>query len=80
VVGFDPPQTRLEGFAVYWNALGCKSTTMKEDVIGIFANLLDLSAAEVLALERHDRMKSILKTLKSLPLGSLLLTLLASLV
>lgn len=47
-------------FYTIWNNLVSRSTSKPEDVHGILANLLDLSATEVLALPLEDRMKAII--------------------
>ncbi|KAI4252122.1 MAG: hypothetical protein LQ352_004463 [Teloschistes flavicans] len=54
-------------FITVWNQLCSRSTSKPEDVHGILANTLDLSAEEVLGLPLRDRMKAILKAQESLP-------------
>lgn len=58
-------------FSFEWNNLVQRSTTKKEDVHCILANMLGLSAGEVLALHYEERMKAILCTQAMLPLGLL---------
>ncbi|KAL8974381.1 MAG: hypothetical protein Q9197_001376 [Variospora fuerteventurae] len=54
-------------FITVWNHLVSRSTSKMEDVHGIMANTLDLSAVEILALPVQERMKAILRTQESLP-------------
>ncbi|KAI4123763.1 MAG: hypothetical protein LQ338_005112 [Usnochroma carphineum] len=56
-------------FEIGWNNLMSRSTSKPEDVHGIFANTLDLSAGEVLALPLQDRMKAILGTQETFSAG-----------
>ncbi|KAI4092415.1 MAG: hypothetical protein LQ344_003480 [Seirophora lacunosa] len=56
-------------FEVGWNNLVSRSTSKPEDVHGIFANTMDLSAGEVLALPFQDRMKAILGAQKTISAG-----------
>ncbi|KAI9687452.1 MAG: hypothetical protein M1822_002062 [Bathelium mastoideum] len=59
-------------FARVWNALRVKNTTKAEDSLGIFANLLGLSAGEILHLSTKDQMKAILASHQFLPIDLLL--------
>ena len=54
------------------SALSRKATTKSEDAYGVLANLLDLSAPEVLSLDIHNRTKAILRTVPTIPLNFLL--------
>ncbi|KAL8724156.1 MAG: hypothetical protein Q9181_006956, partial [Wetmoreana brouardii] len=54
-------------FITIWNQLVSRSTSKPEDVHGILANTLDLSAEEVLALPSQDKMKAILGAQEKLP-------------
>ena len=54
-------------FVFVWNQLASRSTSKMEDVHGILANTLDLSANEVLALPSQSRMKAILKAQEMIP-------------
>ncbi|KAL8965156.1 MAG: hypothetical protein Q9183_004000, partial [Haloplaca sp. 2 TL-2023] len=54
-------------FIFVWNQLASRSTSKKEDVHGILANTLDLSAKEVLDLPPQSRMKAILKAQEMIP-------------
>lgn len=56
-------------FEAGWNNLVSRSTSKPEDVHGIFANTMDLSAGEVLALPLQDRMKAILGAQKTISAG-----------
>jgi hypothetical protein len=58
-------------FTNAWNAFFGRNTTKPEDLIGIFANILDLSASEVLELNQDVRMKAIIRAQPSLPLSLL---------
>lgn len=61
----DPPYR----FQAIWNEMVSRSTSKPEDVHGILANLLDLSATEVLTLPLEDRMKAILGEQETLSTG-----------
>lgn len=53
---------------MYWRGLGARSTSKDEDFIPILANLLGLSAAELLNIEDSSwRMLAIMKSLGQLP-------------
>ncbi|KAL8826609.1 MAG: hypothetical protein Q9170_007337, partial [Blastenia crenularia] len=56
-------------FQTVWNNLVARSTSKRDDVHGILANLLDLSASEVLALPVEERMKGILGSQETLSPG-----------
>lgn len=55
-------------FHIEWNNLAERSTTKKEDIPCILANMLGLSAGELLELPYEERMKAILCTQTTLPL------------
>ncbi len=55
-------------FIQAWNQLKQRSTSKPKDTHGIFANMLNLSASEVLALPHAERMKAILRTHEQIPL------------
>ncbi|KAI4220533.1 MAG: hypothetical protein L6R40_008672, partial [Gallowayella cf. fulva] len=59
----------LYNFISIWNQLVSRSTSKMEDVNGILANTLDLSAGKVLALPPEQRMKAIFRTQRKLPGG-----------
>lgn len=50
-----------------WNTLARRATTQRDDLDGIFATLLNLKAAEILALPKHLRMKAIISTQPCVP-------------
>jgi hypothetical protein len=54
-----------------WNSLAGRTTTMAEDLPAIFANLLDLDTAAILALPIDQRLGEILYTKHVLPLSIL---------
>ena len=56
-----------------WNALLGRSTSQPEDVIGIYANLLDFDAQEILALSvsPEERIKAIFSAQDTMPLALL---------
>ncbi len=51
-----------------WNALVTRRTTKPDDLHGILATLINLSAAEILQLPPQDRMKAIIKSQFEIPL------------
>lgn len=55
-------------FNLEWNNLAQRSTTKKEDIHCILANMLGFSAGELLELPYEERMKAILCTQTTLPL------------
>lgn len=57
----------VEIFQWAWNCLSDRSTTKPEDVLGIFANLLSLSAGEVVALPYEERLKAIIRAHQTIP-------------
>ena len=57
-----------KNFACVWNALRSRSTTKVDDLYGIIAVMVDLSADEILKLDKNERMKSIIRSQSSLPL------------
>ncbi|KAL8939232.1 MAG: hypothetical protein Q9216_003478 [Gyalolechia sp. 2 TL-2023] len=72
----DPRQlmNKLEdwkNFALAWNGLRSRSTTKPEDLYGILAVVVDLSAGDVLKLHQQDRMKAIYRSQTTLPLSLL---------
>ncbi|KAL8707992.1 MAG: hypothetical protein Q9220_007072 [cf. Caloplaca sp. 1 TL-2023] len=60
-------ESEISNMMNVWNQLVSRSTSKMEDVHGILANTLDLSAAEVLALPAQQRMKAILRAQKKIP-------------
>ena len=54
-------------FIQAWNELGQRSTSQPKDALGIFANMLNLSASEVMALPPEQRMKAIIRTQETIP-------------
>jgi len=67
-------QTELDRFVGAWNALASRSTTQSQDIAGILASLLHVSAGEILALEDHQRMKALLRSQVYLPMSLLFLS------
>ncbi len=69
---FSHPENALDHplvvFIQAWNQLKQRSTSKPKDTHGIFANMLNLSASEVLALPHAQRMKAILRTQEQIPL------------
>lgn len=69
----DPRQlmNKLEdwkNFALAWNGLRNRSTTKAEDLYGILAVVVDLSAGDVLKIHPADRLKAIYRSQSTLPL------------
>ncbi|KAL8687564.1 MAG: hypothetical protein Q9218_006299 [Villophora microphyllina] len=60
-----------QNFARVWNALRTRSTTKTDDLYGIIAIMVDLSAYEILKLDPKERMKAILRSQSSLPISLL---------
>ncbi|KAL8876466.1 MAG: hypothetical protein Q9198_005342 [Flavoplaca austrocitrina] len=60
-----------ENFARVWNGLRRRSTTKTDDLYGIIAIMVDLSAYEILKLDPKERMKAILRSQATLPLSLL---------
>ncbi|KAL8991542.1 MAG: hypothetical protein Q9169_007845 [Polycauliona sp. 2 TL-2023] len=60
-----------ENFVRVWNGLRRRSTTKTDDLYGIIAIMVDLSAYEVLQLDTKERMKAILRSQTTLPLSLL---------
>ncbi|KAL8966662.1 MAG: hypothetical protein Q9183_003268 [Haloplaca sp. 2 TL-2023] len=58
-------------FGRVWNGLRTRSTTKTEDIYGIMAIMVDLSAHEILSLRPEERMKAILRSQSTLPLSLL---------
>ena len=54
-------------FVSVWNALSGRTTTKTKDLHGIFANLLDFHAEEIILLDPKQRMKAILCAQECLP-------------
>ena len=54
-------------FIQAWNELGKRSTSKPKDALGIYANMLNLSASEVIALPHEQRMKAIFRTQETIP-------------
>ena len=54
-------------FTRVWNELAQRTTTEKDDLHGIFAALLNLSASEILPLPEGERLKAIIATQAVVP-------------
>lgn len=57
-----------KNFALAWNGLRTRSTTKADDLLGILAVVVDLSAGEILKLPPESRLKAILRSQSTLPL------------
>ncbi|KAI4206425.1 MAG: hypothetical protein LQ348_000985 [Seirophora lacunosa] len=57
-----------QNFALAWNGLRDRSTTKPEDLYGIIAVVVDLSAGDILKLQREERLKAIFRSQTTLPL------------
>lgn len=57
-----------QNFVRVWNGLRTRSTTKTDDLYGIIAIMVDLSAHEILRLDPRERMKAVLRSQSSLPL------------
>ncbi|KAL8692681.1 MAG: hypothetical protein Q9224_003910 [Gallowayella concinna] len=57
-----------KNFVRVWNGLRTRSTTKTDDLHGIIAIMMDLSAYEILKLDPRERMKAILRAQSTLPL------------
>jgi hypothetical protein len=55
-----------------WNALSSRSTTKREDLHGLLAIMLNLSALEILRMDPNRRMLAIMRAQEKLPLSMLL--------
>ncbi|KAL8809381.1 MAG: hypothetical protein Q9200_003469 [Gallowayella weberi] len=60
-----------ENFIRVWNGLRTRSTTKSDDLYGIIAIMVDLTAYEILKLDPRERMKAILRSQSTLPLSLL---------
>ncbi|CAO1597715.1 hypothetical protein XANCAGTX0491_001514 [Xanthoria calcicola] len=60
-----------QNFVRVWNGLRRRSTTKTDDLYGIIAIMVDLSADEILKLDPRERMKAILRSQSTLPLALL---------
>ena len=60
-----------QNFVRVWNGLRRRSTTKTDDLYGIIAIMVDLSAYEILKLDPRERMKAILRSQTTLPLALL---------
>ena len=60
-----------QNFVRVWNGLRRRSTTKTDDLYGIIAIMVDLSAYEILKLDPSERMKAILRSQSSLPISLL---------
>ncbi|KAL9027239.1 MAG: hypothetical protein Q9196_004213, partial [Gyalolechia fulgens] len=58
-----------DSFLLVWNNLASRSTSKMDDVHGILANTLDLSANEVLMLPPEQRMQAVLRVQEKLPVA-----------
>ncbi|KAF2106821.1 hypothetical protein BDV96DRAFT_654382 [Lophiotrema nucula] len=61
----------LQEFVAVWNALAVRTTTLTEDLPAIFANLLGLSAREVLSGNSDQRLNAIILSCDELPVSLL---------
>lgn len=57
-----------KNFALAWDGLRSRSTTKPDDLYGILAVVVDLSAGEILKLHPEERFKAILRSQTTLPL------------
>lgn len=57
-----------QNVALAWNGLRDRSTTKAEDLYGIIAVVVDLSAGEILKLQHEERLKAIFRSQNTLPL------------
>ncbi|KAL8765486.1 MAG: hypothetical protein Q9209_007457 [Squamulea sp. 1 TL-2023] len=57
-----------QNFVRVWNGLRRRSTTKPEDLYGIIAIMVDLSADEILKLHPRERMRAILRSQATLPI------------
>ncbi|KAL8924677.1 MAG: hypothetical protein Q9172_002579 [Xanthocarpia lactea] len=60
-----------QNFVRVWNGLRRRSTTKADDLYGIIAIMVDLSAYEILKLDPRERMKAILRAQSTLPISLL---------
>ncbi|KAL8802142.1 MAG: hypothetical protein Q9182_004008 [Xanthomendoza sp. 2 TL-2023] len=60
-----------QNFIRVWNGLRTRSTTKSDDLYGIIAIMVDLTAYEILKLDPRERMKAILRSQSTLPLSLL---------
>ncbi|KAL8637814.1 MAG: hypothetical protein Q9226_009074 [Calogaya cf. arnoldii] len=60
-----------QNFVRVWNGLRRRSTTKTDDLYGIIAIMVDLSAYEILKLDPRERMKAILRSQSTLPISLL---------
>ncbi|KAL8654369.1 MAG: hypothetical protein Q9226_003467 [Calogaya cf. arnoldii] len=71
------PRTLMTGsedwknFVRVWNGLRTRSTTKSDDLYGIIAIMVDLTAYEILQLDPQERMKAILRSQSTLPISLL---------
>lgn len=67
-----PRPTYTQDFVKVWNALALRSTTKREDVPRILANLLDFSAHEIMKREKEgERMRAIFQNISKIPFSIL---------
>ncbi|KAL8665191.1 MAG: hypothetical protein Q9202_002413 [Teloschistes flavicans] len=60
-----------QNFVRVWNCLRTRSSTKTDDLYGIVAIMVDLSAHEILQLNPRERMKAILRSQSTLPISLL---------
>ena len=60
-----------QNFVRVWNGLCTRSTTKSDDLYGIIAIMVDLTAYEILRLDPQERMKAILRSQSTLPVSLL---------
>ena len=67
-----PRPTHTRDLVKVWNALALRSTTKREDVPRILANLLGFSAHEIMKREREgERMRAIFRNISTIPFSIL---------
>lgn len=71
-IGQANPKALYVQFVAVWNALGCRTTTQREDLCLILASLLDLNSYVLIGMDSYDeKMKILLWTVGRLPLSLL---------
>jgi hypothetical protein len=64
-------EDRLGTLVAVWNALSSRSTTKREDLHGLLAIMLNMSALEILSMGQDRRMPAIMRAQEKLPLSML---------
>jgi hypothetical protein len=62
---------QLEALIAVWNALSSRSTTKREDLHGLLAIMLNMSALEILRMDQDKRMLAIMRAQEKVPLSLL---------